>query len=100
MWTVKEAYTKALGLGLGFDFSRVEFDAVANIVRIDGVIPRGWRFSKFVLNDEDDLYEGVVAEFLGGDETVVIPETHPHDWLVSYNGVTFVEKAIEGLMEM
>ena len=26
LWTLKEAYTKALGFGLGFDFSRVAFE--------------------------------------------------------------------------
>ncbi|PIL36816.1 hypothetical protein GSI_00506 [Ganoderma sinense ZZ0214-1] len=43
IWTLKEAYTKALGLGMGFDFSRIEYDVPNDVVRIDGVAPRGWR---------------------------------------------------------
>lgn len=67
MWTVKEAYTKALGLGLGFDFCRVEFDALKKRVRVDGVEPYGWVFTLFVVHEHEGegVYQGVVAEFVG-----------------------------------
>lgn len=94
---MKEAYTKALGIGLGFDFSKVEFDVVRSVVRIDGKVPKGWKFSKFVVHAGEDLYEGVVAEYIGGEDTVVVSEVDPHDWLVSYDAVTFVEDAINTL---
>lgn len=100
MWTLKEAYTKALGIGLGFDFRRVEFDPEENIVRVDGEIPPGWKFSKFILNNGKDFYEGVVAEYVGGPQTEIIPESAPAPWLVPHDAVAFTEKAIESLTEV
>ena len=100
IWTLKEAYTKALGHGLCFDFRRVEFDVEANVVRIDEKILVGWRFSKFILNDGEDLYEGVVAEYLGGTQMEVIPESASQSWLLSHDAVPFVEKAIQNLTEV
>ncbi|CAA7260173.1 unnamed protein product [Cyclocybe aegerita] len=98
MWTLKEAYTKALGLGLGFDFKRVEFDMSNRVVRIDGAEPMGWRFRMFTLMDGEDLYEGVIAEYLGGGtHTEVIVETEQPNWLKIYSAVTFTENAIETL---
>lgn len=98
IWTLKEAYTKALGLGLGFDFSRVEFDIPENTVRVDGAVPRGWRFNKFTLQQGNHLYQGVVAEYLGEDqETLVVSETEPVPWLEVYDAVSLVEQATQDL---
>jgi len=94
MWTMKEAYTKALGIGLGFDFKRVEFDVEENVLRIDGVIPTGWKFRMFILQHGEDSYEGVVAEFLGYGQTEVIHEIGSCEWLRRYDAVPFVEQAI------
>ncbi|KAF5387794.1 hypothetical protein D9615_000182 [Tricholomella constricta] len=99
IWTMKEAYTKALGLGLGFDFRRIEYDIEGNVLLVDKEIPEGWRFSKFVLNDEQNLYEGVVAEYVGGKGTEIIDESASRDWLTAYNAVEFVEEAIHELRE-
>ncbi|KAF9485383.1 4'-phosphopantetheinyl transferase [Pholiota conissans] len=96
MWTLKEAYTKALGLGLGFDFSRIEFDVINKIVKVDGNIPEGWRFNMFMINDGEDAYEGVVAEYVGGIPTEVI-EGDSKDWLRVYDAVAFTESAINML---
>jgi 4'-phosphopantetheinyl transferase len=99
MWTLKEAYTKALGLGLGFDFKRIEFDVVERIVRVDGKVPEGWRFNKFVINDDEDQYQGVVAEYHGGIQTEVITEADNSPWMNKYDAVPFTEEAIAQVIE-
>ncbi|KZT32125.1 hypothetical protein SISSUDRAFT_1055950 [Sistotremastrum suecicum HHB10207 ss-3] len=53
LWTLKEAYTKSLGLGLGFDFSRIDYDFQAKQIKIDGEVTKGWVFYVFTLNELD-----------------------------------------------
>jgi len=96
---LKEAYTKALGLGLGFDFRRVEFDVVNRIVRVDGQIPQGWHFSMFTIKDGEDLYQGVVAEQLGGKTTEVVSESMKPIWLTIHDAVPFAENAVVHLVK-
>jgi len=98
IWTMKEAYTKALGLGLGFDFRRIEYNLPADILTIDGEIPKGWQFIKFEFDHDLDIYQGVAARFIGGDETVVLPwSSKTADWLLLSDAVSFVSRAIEEL---
>ncbi|KAF9057374.1 hypothetical protein BJ165DRAFT_1411662 [Panaeolus papilionaceus] len=97
MWTLKEAYTKALGIGLGFDFRRVEFDVVERVVRVDGRVPSGWRFNMFTVQDNDDVYQGVVAEYVGDIPTEVVDETAERDWVTIYKAVEFTQDAIATL---
>ena len=95
---MKEAYTKALGLGLGFDFRRIEYNLSADILTIDGEIPKGRQFIKFEFDHDLDIYQGVAARFIGGDETVVLPwSSKTADWLLLFDAVSFVSRAIEEL---
>ncbi|TBU32066.1 hypothetical protein BD311DRAFT_655567 [Dichomitus squalens] len=104
IWTLKEAYTKALGLGMGFDFSRIEYDVPNDVVRIDGVVPRGWKFDRFELQNEVkggqvEDYVGVVARYVGegaSEERKVIPSPKP-EWLKVYDAARFLEMSIEKL---
>lgn len=98
IWTMKEAYTKALGLGLGFDFRRIEYNLPTNILTVDGEVPKGWQLIKFEIDHKQDSYQGVAARFVGGDETVVVPHaSQGADWLVHYDAASFVCLAIEEL---
>ncbi|KAJ7179326.1 hypothetical protein C8R46DRAFT_1173682 [Mycena filopes] len=89
IWTAKEAYTKALGLGLGFDFRRVEFDPALDVLRVDGIVPKGWQFSKFRIVQGEDVYLDAVS--------VVISESLPPDWLTVLDATSFIESAIKEL---
>jgi 4'-phosphopantetheinyl transferase len=38
LWCLKESYTKSIGLGLNFDFNRVEFNVISSIISEDDII--------------------------------------------------------------
>ncbi|KAI0773881.1 hypothetical protein C8Q74DRAFT_1267188 [Fomes fomentarius] len=105
IWTLKEAYTKALGLGMGFDFSRIEYDVPNDMVRIDGKVPLGWEFTRFelrhALKDETvEDYVGVVARFLGDDatfESKVYNAPSSPSWLHIRDATDFLAAAIREL---
>ncbi|KAF9534407.1 4'-phosphopantetheinyl transferase superfamily [Crepidotus variabilis] len=100
MWTLKEAYTKAIGMGLGFDFKRVEFHPQERLVKVDGQIPVGWKFRMFVLKDGEDQYQGVCADFMGNSEQAeVLPENIEGNssWLSVEEGVPFLNTAMSVL---
>jgi len=92
---MKEAYTKALGLGLGFDFCRIEYNVVEEKMTIDGQIPKGWQFLKFEINHGGALYEGVVARLVGGHSTEI--SNISDQCLSHYDAASFVKRAIEEL---
>jgi len=75
-WTMKEAYTKALGLGVAFDFSRIEYSIASSEIGedrvfVDGVILHGWDFRGFTFFDGRDRYVGVAARFRGDGDTTI-----------------------------
>ncbi|KAG9219203.1 hypothetical protein CCMSSC00406_0001613 [Pleurotus cornucopiae] len=96
IWTMKEAYTKALGSGLGFDFKRVEYIVPEEKLTVDGEEPRGWQFFKFNVLDKEVIYQGVVAQHTGSDELYTITQLDPTS-LVQHQGATFAKMAIEKL---
>ncbi|TFK56063.1 4'-phosphopantetheinyl transferase [Heliocybe sulcata] len=99
LWTMKEAYTKALGLGLGFEFRRVEYNVPDNVLTVDGVVPKGWEFVVFDLNQETTRYVGVAARLVGGEATQLThyDPTTDGEWLSRFDASTFIEKAIDEL---
>jgi len=98
MWTLKEAYTKALGLGLGFDFQRVEFLVDRDLVLVDGQAVRGWRFDLFVIQDGDERYQMVVAGEYDSGRTQVVRHTKNPNWLTVYAAVDFTKDTIRYLV--
>jgi 4'-phosphopantetheinyl transferase len=74
IWTIKEAYIKAIGLGLGFDPSRIEYDMPTNTVAVDGMVATDWRFKTSQVVVDEEPYRVTVAQFVGsgdGSGTVV-----------------------------
>ena len=102
IWTLKEAYTKALGLGMGFDFSRIEYDVPNDNVKIDGCVPHGWDFTRFefsrgITGVREEVYVGVVARYTGkGGEGKVHAPAKP-EWLKVYDADRFLRESVEEL---
>jgi len=97
IWTIKEAYTKAIGLGLGFDPSRIEYDMAANMVAIDGVVATEWVFETSQVTVDEDTYRVTVAQFVGSGNGSgsVVPLVQGQ--IVCSGASCFVRKAIVGM---
>lgn len=69
LWTIKEAYTKAIGSGLGFEMSRIEFDFDRSLLRVDGSPLYNWEIRSFFLphaaGAEGQQYAATVCYRLG-----------------------------------
>lgn len=65
IWTIKEAYTKAIGLGLGFDLHRIEYNVTTNTVTVDGVAATEWQFETSQVTVDEEAYRVTVAQFVG-----------------------------------
>jgi 4'-phosphopantetheinyl transferase len=97
IWTIKEAYTKAIGLGLGFDPSRIEYDVSANTVAVDGVIASDWLFETSQVTVDGDAYRVTVAQFVGNGHGTgtVVPLSQSQ--IVCSGASYFVRKALRQL---
>jgi len=105
IWTLKEAYTKALGLGLGFDFKRIEYDKAKNRVKVDGIILKGWAFDIFRVPDGrgkegDEGYIGVAAKYVGGRREAVVRRSPESSELFSLSVMTAEEFMSRALREL
>lgn len=77
---LKDAYIKAIGQPIGFDYSRLEFDIPNQKFAGDGLALEGWEFRVFksqhaVIRDEflvEESYSCVCAFFRGTLETKFI----------------------------
>lgn len=75
IWTIKEAYTKAIGQGLGFNLQRIEYNFATKMVTVDGVAATEWQFETSQVTVDEEVYRVTVARFMGGSNgcgTVVI----------------------------
>ncbi|PSR73678.1 hypothetical protein PHLCEN_2v10597 [Hermanssonia centrifuga] len=104
IWTLKEAYTKALGLGLGFDFKRIEYDVPKDVVHVDGVRPIGWEFVRFEIKRCEEIYVGVAAQYVGEDkdsdeDECTVKKMPAGDWLKVYDAAKFMESATQALKQ-
>ena len=75
LWTIKESYTKALGRGLGFDFSRIEYDFRTRILSVDGQTLCGWFLGVFYFEVEGNKYVGATCHRLEEGSTPCVVET-------------------------
>lgn len=97
-WTMKEAFTKAEGSGLGFDPRRVEYDAESETLRVDGTILAGWQLNKFAIQVHGDVYQGVIAQYVGGKELKIVGNSAElPNYMEVYDAVPFVENALQQL---
>jgi 4'-phosphopantetheinyl transferase len=102
VWTLKEAYTKALGLGLGFDFARLALAPLAGpartVLSADGAPAAGWALAAWASDVGDARYLGAVARFVGdragAPEVVDVPEA---GWVERFAADEFVRRAIDVL---
>ncbi|QRV91258.1 4'-phosphopantetheinyl transferase superfamily [Ceratobasidium sp. AG-Ba] len=92
MWTVKEAYTKALGEGVGYDFARIEYDVLNQTVKVDGRVPLGWDIVSFLVPYQADTYVVSVACQTGGDEWCMSHLDSPPEGLVKFVDVEALAK--------
>ncbi|KAG8747915.1 copper chaperone of lysine biosynthesis protein [Ceratobasidium sp. 414] len=92
MWTVKEAYTKALGEGVGYDFARIEYDVLNQTVKVDGKVPQGWEITSFLVSYRAGMYVVSVACQIGGGESRMSHLGTPPDGLVKFIDVEILAK--------
>jgi len=97
LWTIKESYTKALGSGLGFDFSRVEYDFRTRTLSIDGQTLCGWFLGIFHFEVEGDKYIGATCHRLEEDSTPCIVEVlniQDAPWCRRLSALQVIEEAV------
>ena len=101
IWTLKEAYSKALGIGLGLDFKEIEYDVPRDVVRINGSRPIGWKFIRFDVRRGEDAYVGVVVRYVGEHDDArgecIVEHRPAGDWLKQIDAGEFIQQSIAEL---
>ncbi|KAJ3537363.1 hypothetical protein NM688_g6702 [Phlebia brevispora] len=78
---LKQAYIKAIGQPIGFDWSRLEFSPEENVAKGDGIVLKGWEFRIWqahiqIMHDdesiEEHLYQCACAFYRGNDSVKFI----------------------------
>jgi len=97
IWTIKEAYTKAIGQGLGFNLQRIEYNFATKTVTVDSVAATEWQFETSQVTVGEEVYRVTVAQCMGssnGSGTVV---TLAQGRMMRTGASTFVRKAFHHL---
>ncbi|KZV69138.1 4'-phosphopantetheinyl transferase [Peniophora sp. CONT] len=76
IWTTKEAYTKALGLGLGFDFARIDCSFASAISGTPPASPQSAGSGKTPLAENATLPINALED----EDSVRIDGVPPHGW--------------------
>jgi len=97
IWTIKEAYTKAIGQGLGFDLQRIEYNVASNTVTVDGVAATEWQFETFQVTVDEEAYRVTVAQFLGSGNGGGTIATLTKGQVMRTGASSFVRKATHQL---
>ena len=98
MWTLKEAYIKALGLGMRMDLNQIEYDVIRDVVRIQGRRPIGWKFVRTEIERGDDRYAVVVVKYIGEQDYArgecYVERRPPGDWLKVWDAADIFRRAL------
>ncbi|KAF8708181.1 4'-phosphopantetheinyl transferase superfamily, partial [Rhizoctonia solani] len=94
MWTIKEAYTKALGEGLGYDFARIEYDVLEGTVTVDGEPPSGWDIVSFLVQHATDTYVISTARRTGEGHVAIFDLKDAPKGLVQFIGVNILAECL------
>ena len=97
IWTLKEAYTKAIGQGLGFGLQRIEYNVATKTVTVDGVLATEWQFETSQVTVDEEAYRITVAQFVGSSNGGGTVDTLAQGQMMRTGASSFVRKAFHHL---
>lgn len=101
LWTYKEAFTKAKGMGLGFDFQTIDIEKEANSIAIKagGQLQKGWKIYEMVLTPGKSANRRVGGG-TGMESLLVVVEDTKEDDPVSLKTIDMEQAQQEGLLRI